>query len=112
MIHKIILFILLLGITVTGCKNHQPVQNAGLTVLTANEDKQWGIPDRLIAQGDGNSSRVLVSSQNIHMLELAAGNQGQMEYYIEERADKAVFAEFRLQFLSTQGSGRIKLIFP
>ncbi len=109
MIHKIVLFIVLLGVVLTGCKNHQPVQTAGLTVLTANEDKQWGIPDRLLAQGDGNSSRVLVSSQDIRMLELAAGNQGQMEYYIEEQGDKAAFAEFRLQFLSTQGSGRIKL---
>lgn len=110
MIHKIVVFILLMSVALTGCGANLPVQTAGLTVLTANEDKQWGIPDRLIKEGDGNSYRVLSSSTpNQHMLELVAGHQGQMEYFVEEQADMAAFAEFRLQFLSTQGRGQVKL---
>ncbi|WP_378955304.1 hypothetical protein [Pelosinus sp. sgz500959] len=110
MAHKIVVFILLLGVMLSGCGTRLPVPIAGLTVLTANEEKQWSIPEHLIEQGDGNSYRVVkATDQNNSMLELVAGNQGQLEYFIEEEADIAAFAELRLQFLSTQGRGRIKL---
>ncbi len=110
MIHKVVVFILLLGVMLSGCKNHVPIQTAGLTVLTANEDKQWGIPQSLREEGSGNSYRVVsTSSKQEQILELVAGHQGQMEYFVEEQADVAAFADLRVQFLSTQGLGRIKL---
>ena len=108
--HKFILFMLVVTLALSGCAKQPPAPIAGLTVLTADEDKQWDLSNRLIEQGEGNSSRVLsASAQGTPMLELAAGNQGQLEYFVEGQADRAAFTELRLQFLSTQGSGRIKI---
>jgi len=94
----------------SGCATKPPAPIAGLNVLTADDGKQWDVPNKLIQQGEGNSYRVLGSSaQGDTMLELVAGSQGQMEYFVEEQADVTAFAQVRLQFLSTQGQGRIRL---
>lgn len=111
MIHKFILLLLLLlfALMLSGCATKPPVPKAGLTILTADGGKQWDIPNKLIQQGEGNSYRILLASDGENMLELAAGNQGHVEYFVEEQADITAFAQLRLQFLSTQGQGRIKL---
>ena len=110
MIHKLILLILLCALMLSGCATKPPAPQAGLTVLTADDGKQWDIPNKLIQQGEGNSYRVLSApAQGNNMLELVAGNQGSMEYFIEEQADVTAFAQLRLQFLSTQGQGQIKI---
>lgn len=110
MVHKFILLMLVFSLALSGCASQSPVPKAGLTVLVGDESKQWDLSNRLIEQGEGNSSRVLsASGQGGQMLELAAGSQGQLEYFVEGQADAAAFAELRLQFLSTQGSGRIKI---
>ncbi|MBC8015192.1 MAG: hypothetical protein H7X79_05550 [Sporomusaceae bacterium] len=110
MIHKLILFMLVVALSLSGCAKQPPAPIIGLTVLTADEGKQWDLSNRLIEQGEGNSSRVLsASGQGGHILELAAGSQGQLEYFVEGQADITAFAELRLQFLSTQGIGRIKI---
>ena len=110
MIHKIILLILLFALMLSGCATKAPTPQAGLTVLAAGEKEQWDIPSRLIEQGEGNSYRVLSSKdQGGDMLEIVAGNHGSMEYFVEEQADVTAFGQLRLQFLSTQGQGRIKV---
>ena len=110
MIHKIILLLLIITLTLSGCATKSPAPIAGLTAITAHGDQQWDIPNKLMLQGEGNSYRVLgASDQGNTMLELVAGNQGHMEYFVEQQADVTAFAQFRLQFLSTQGTGRIKM---
>ena len=110
MIHKFILLILILALMMSGCATKPPAPIAGLTVLTADAGQQWDIPNKLIQQGEGNSYRVLgAPTQGDTMLELVAGSQGHMEYFVEQQADVTAFAQLRLQFLSTQGQGQIKL---
>jgi len=107
---KIILLILLVVLMMSGCATKPPVPQAGLTVLTADGEKQWDIPNRLVQQGEGNSYRALAAPvQSDNMLELVAGSQGHVEYFVEQQADVTAFAQLRLQFLSTQGQGQVKL---
>lgn len=91
----------------SGCATQPLVPVAELKNSGAQEAEKWDIPHHLIVQGEGNSSRVLQQKENI--LELAAGNQGQMEYFVEEKADITAVGQLKLQFLSTQGTGRIKV---
>ncbi|MBP2626553.1 MAG: hypothetical protein H6Q68_1264 [Firmicutes bacterium] len=107
--HKFIVLLLLVALMLSGCATKPPAPNGGL-VLAADGDKQWDIPNKLIQQGEGNSYRILSTpTQGDNMLELVAGSQGHMEYFVEEQADVTAFAQLRLQFLSTQGQGQIKL---
>lgn len=110
MIHKFIILILLSAVMLSGCATQSPTLKAGLTVLTGDQKAKWDLPHQLVEQGGGNSSRVLgLKDQSENMLELVAGNQGNMEYFLEGQADVTSVGELRLQFLSTQGLGRIKL---
>ena len=43
------------------------------------------------------------------MLELSAGNNGEISYIKEMIADISATANFKVQFLSTQGKGRLIL---
>jgi len=108
MMHKIMLLILLVTIMLSGCTSQPLVEKAGL-FLAADNGKEWDMGDKLIEEGNGNSKRVLSQHQGMTMLELVAGPQGQMEYFLEEKADISAFGQVRLQFLSTQGKGRIKI---
>jgi hypothetical protein len=102
--------VLILALVLSGCAGQPPVPTAGLRAAANDETIKWGIPNQLQQQGTGNSYRVLVDQgQETKMLELAAGNQGSMEYFVEVQSDVAAFASMRLEFLSTQGDGRIKL---
>lgn len=105
---KIILLIVVIAVMLSGCAGQPPAPKAGLSVLTTDELVQWGIPNQLIEQGTGNSYRVLLA-QGTKMLELVAGNQGHLEYFVEVPADISAIAQMRLEFLSTQGTGRIKI---
>ena len=109
MIYKFIT-LLVCTIMLTGCTTQSPVPKAELKILTAAEGEKWDLSHRLMQQGEGNSARVLgLKNQNENVLELAAGGQGNMEYFLEEQADSTVVGELKVQFLSTQGLGRIKL---
>lgn len=103
--------ILILVLTLTGCSKGDIPPAAGLVPQGEERLKEWSLPDNLIQQGDGNSQRVLLGDKwnNKTMLELAAGGNGQMEYFTEAAAEPAVLAKFQVQFLSTQGTGRVKL---
>jgi len=110
MIHKFILLILLLVLIMSGCTTNPPAPIAGLTVLGTDASQQWDVATHLLQQGEGNTERVLsATTSGDTMLELAAGNQGHMEYFVDIQANDTAFAQLRLQFLSTQGQGRIKL---
>ncbi len=102
------LFLLFVTLMLSGCNAHHPIQKAGL-VLATDDKEQWDVKDKLLVQGEGNSHQVVSQNQGNTMLELVAGPQGQLEYFLEEQADVMAFGEVRLQFLSTQGTGIITL---
>lgn len=106
---KCTIVVLILALVLGGCVSQAPVPTAGLRVAATDEAIKWGLPHQLRQEGLGNSYRVMATQgQETKMLELAAGNQGFMEYFVEVEADTAAFANIRLEFLSTQGGGRIK----
>lgn len=103
-----IVVLLILALVLGGCAEQPQVPIAGLKAATNDEVLKWGLPNQLEQQGSGNSYRVLAGQGN-EMLELAAGNQGSIEYFVEVPSDVAAFASMKLEFLSTQGNGRIIL---
>jgi hypothetical protein len=101
--------VLSLVLVLEGCASQPPVPTAGLSVAATDEAIKWGLPHQLRQEGLENSYRVMATQgQKSKMLELVAGNQGFMEYFAEVEADAAAFAAIKLEFLSTQGGGRIK----
>lgn len=95
-----------------GCLNSlSGLPGAGLKEQPKEKLVEWHLPDNLIEQGESNTYRVVAGEKwnNMPMLELAAGNDGKLEYFIDTPADSAALAEFNLQFLSTQGTGRLKI---
>ncbi len=93
-----------------GCaKDRPPV--AGLAPLPPAAGAAWGLPDRVVGSGDGNSVRLVqgASLEADAALELAAGGNGGLEYFREISAALPSRFGFRLLFLSTQGTGRVKL---
>jgi hypothetical protein len=106
---KCTIAVLILVLVLGGCASQPPAPTAGLSVAATDEAIKWGLPHQLRQEGLGNSYRVMATQgQETKMLELAAGNQGFMEYFVEVEANSAAFANIRLEFLSTQGGGRIK----
>jgi hypothetical protein len=103
-----IVVLLILTLVLGGCAGQPPVPIAGLKAAANGEVLKWGLPNQLEQQGTGNSYRVLVGQEN-EILELTAGNQGSIEYFVEVPSDVAAFASMKLEFLSTQGDGRITL---
>ena len=59
--------------------------------------------------GVGNSYKFLQKNNTEKMLELSAGNNGEISYTKEMIADISATANFKVQFLSTQGKGRLIL---
>ncbi|GMA99080.1 hypothetical protein [Pelosinus sp. IPA-1] len=107
---KFIVIILLLTVMLGGCTEKPLPFKAGLSIVTEDETIKWGLPNQLLQQGAGNSYRILKDEgQGTNILELAAGSNGSMEYFVEVEANDAAVAHMRLEFLSTQGGGRIRL---
>lgn len=110
MIYKLITLLVLVTITLSGCATQSSVPKAGLIPLAGAESEKWDLPHQLAQQGEGNSSQVLGRKDpKENILELAAGSQGNMEYFLERQADITTVGALKVQFLSTQGLGRIKL---
>ncbi|MDD4600284.1 hypothetical protein SDC9_22938 [bioreactor metagenome] len=112
--NRITLFLLIFGIVlaITGCsKSTSMPPDAGLEVQSSDKLTSWHLPENLVEQGENNTYRALLGEKwnNTPMLELAAGSSGHMEYFAEIAAEPAAVANFNLQFLSTQGIGRIKI---
>lgn len=104
----LLLGLVLMTMLVSACSQKSSTPIAGLIEESSQELQQWRTEERLTAQGEGNVYRVLKGgSASERYLELAAGGQGVMEYTLEELASEAVLAQWRLQFLSTQGTGRL-----
>ena len=103
------IIVLILALLLSGCASqHPPVPVAGLRVAAPDETMKWGLSHQLRQEGTGNSYRVMAAQNQETMLELAAGNQGMLEYFVEMNADAAAFSHVKLEFLSTQGGGKIK----
>ncbi|MEN6567332.1 MAG: hypothetical protein ABFC57_13635 [Veillonellales bacterium] len=102
---------LLAALLLGGCAAGPQLPAVGLTPLPEQELANWNIPADIQQQGDGNLIRVVrsVQPEEGHWLELAAGGTGQIEYFTEETADRAVLAKLGMQFLSTQGTGRVEI---
>jgi hypothetical protein len=98
------------ALLITACGRQLP-DDAALLPLSGEMSARWGVPERIMAAGTGNLYRV-VTGKGLgasEALELSAGGQGTLEYYQEIAAGPEVEASYRLQFLSTQGSGRVKI---
>ncbi|HWR40088.1 MAG TPA: hypothetical protein VN611_11360 [Patescibacteria group bacterium] len=104
--------VLLLMAGVSGCGRFDgKVFQGQLNYLPENSLRDWGVPEHLQQSGEGNICRV-VQSVGLNAaagLELAAGSQGEMEYFVDGDAAMTLAAGMRVQFLSTQGAGRIKI---
>ncbi|WP_346353673.1 hypothetical protein [Azotosporobacter soli] len=70
---------------------------------------RWQLAERLYESGGGNVKRSLRSAQGEELLELAAGPDGVLRYSVESNVGRNATASYDLQFLSTQGTGRISL---
>ncbi|WP_312201881.1 hypothetical protein [Anaerospora hongkongensis] len=105
----VILFCLL--VAGAGCGSNRPLPQAGLTVDSAGSEQSWQLPAAISQEGEGNIFRLITGgSLNAPQgLELAAGGKGWLRYSVDIPADPDVTAAVRLQFLSTQGTGRIQL---
>ena len=104
-----LLLLCLLPLT-SGCgQRSAPAQVASLVPQAGFEQSRWQ-PQSILSTGEGNLYRI-VTGQGLaapDALELAAGGTGQLSYSVETPAGASA-ADIRLQFLSTQGTGRIKL---
>lgn len=86
-----------------------PGYNAGLLPLGADADAAWSLPDRTVSEGEGNIIRT-VSGAGLNAsqaLELATGHSGRVVYTAESDGGSEVILNVRLQFLSTQGTGKL-----
>lgn len=109
---KLYLLLLLIALIMSGCGRESALQPlAGLDGQAPELLANWHVPDNLRQQGEENVCRVVAGAgwNKEPMLELAAGGTGKMEYFMDVPADPTALAQFRLQFLSTQGTGRVKL---
>lgn len=107
-IQKLVVFLIVL--LLSGCAAVPPKSVAGLTELPEARLSEWNIPDNLSLQGENNTCRpVQLNGGKDALLELAAGNQGSLEYYQDNVQVRAASGNYKLQFLSTQGVGRIKV---
>ena len=82
---------------------------AGLQELPA-AGAHWRLPDNLSVEGPGNFHRVVSGAGLLapQALELAAGPGGRLEYFLDmDSSDDEL--NYRFQFLSTQGTGRLNI---
>jgi len=95
-------------ILMSGCAR-QWIDTAGLADVSGEAGLRWGIPERAMMEGTGNVLRVIsgASLGADEALEMAAGGQGRIIYSSEIAAGAEASAAYRVQFLSTQGTGRI-----
>lgn len=102
-------FILIsVALCITGCTATQENQNKSQGALIASVIEEDTLKTHIITEGEGNSYRLLQkSSEEIPLLELAAGQNGKIIYRDQMVADISSTVNFKLQFLSTQGTGRV-----
>lgn len=99
------------AVLLAGCGFRPQAPVAGLAPQPPEALAAWGGPASVTARGDGNSYRVVKgpSLAAEAALELAAGGQGGLEYWREAAAGPDLVVRGRLLFLSTQGTGRVKV---
>ena len=106
----VVLIGLIINVLVSGCAKSELQPLAGLTPRTPGEVQSVDMPGGIVERGQGNLYRVLASdSSGRQYIELAADHAGSLEYFREVNADITALSDFKVQFLSTQGIGRIKL---
>ncbi|MCX7780298.1 MAG: hypothetical protein N2491_05160 [Negativicutes bacterium] len=82
---------------------------AGLTAVAGEANARWGLPNSVRVEGQGNIVRI-VTGPGLgapEALEMAAGGMGKTVYTKEIPAGPDAAAAYRLQFLSTRGTGRV-----
>lgn len=106
---KITIILIIIAMALAGCARDKPPV-AGLAPGGPEAAKAWGLPDSVKLEGEGNSVRVVKNaSLPGDALELATAGNGVAEYYREIGAGPQARMHCRLQLLSTQGTGRVKL---
>jgi hypothetical protein len=107
---KKLLVIFMIGMLIlSGCSKDKPKLSAGLSEASPEKTAAWSVQQNIRTEGNGNSYRV-VSGAFIGQdsaLELVAGGDGTLEYFCDYKASPQAGVNFRLQFLSTQGAGRV-----
>lgn len=102
---------LLTALLFAGCGTAVPTRmtTAGLTPVDQSEVTQLGILDRIKEEGSDNVVRELKGTEKTGtaITELAAGKDGVIEYYLDIGADATAVFRTSVEFLSTQGTGRI-----
>lgn len=109
MANKYMLVLMIAVLLAGGCSGQEVRPVAALTEL-ADAAQAADLPGRIAEEGEGNTYRVVnCPGTDRQYIELAAGGTGKVEYYRELQADVTACADFKVHFLSTQGTGRIKI---
>ncbi|MEG6586211.1 hypothetical protein [Dendrosporobacter sp. 1207_IL3150] len=107
---KIIIGLLFAVLALSGCYRQDIQPKAGLNPVNVSESELLNLSGNISENGMGNNYRfVSREGSEQQFIELAAGGSGRLEYFREIDADLTAIADLRIQFLSTQGIGRIKL---
>lgn len=103
------LFVLIFGMT--GCLAPAQRTAPGTMVETAKVDENQEIAGRIALQGSGSGWRLVHPAEEEAevWLELSAGEAGEAVYRDSITADVSSTVNFKLQFLSTQGTGRFAI---
>lgn len=83
---------------------------AALQELPAEEFRRWRLPENLVAEGPDTLVRVVTGAGLLapQALELSTGAGGRAEYFLELEPVQEEL-QSRFQFLSTQGTGRLRI---
>ena len=83
---------------------------AGLKELSAGEKNEWELPNHLVTEGTDTFHRIVTGAGLLapQALEMAAGIGARTEYFLDvDGLDDEL--NYRFQFLSTQGTGRMNI---
>ena len=83
---------------------------AGLKELPSGEKSDWRVPENLVTEGTETFSRVVTGAGLLapQALEMAAGVGARTEYFLDMDSSEDEL-NYRFQFLSTQGTGRMSI---
>ena len=104
---RYLLLLVSIALCITGCMVNQENQSQKQGTLIESVMEEDALKEHIITEGEGSSYRLLQNgNEEVPLLELAAGQDGRIIYRDQMLADISSTVNFKLQFLSTQGTGR------